>query len=101
MKGAENYIYGYTPFGFFIYICFVLKKQSVAAHSHVKNISVNDIILNTKSRQFHSNRVVDNKRSCSLSCYIHTYTHGCTYISNKERGYVVYINLLGSLEPRI
>ena len=87
MKGAENYIYGYTPFGFFIYICFVLKKQSVAAHSHVKNISVNDIILNTKSRQFHSNRVVDNKRSCSLSCY----THGCTYISNKERGYVVCI----------
>ena len=91
MKGAENYIYGYTPFGFFIYICFVLKKQSVAAHSHSKNISVKNIVLNTKSRQFHSNRVVDNKRSCSLSCYIRTYTHGCTYISNKERGYVVCI----------
>lgn len=25
----------------------------------------------------------------------------CIVYSNKERGYVVYINLLGSLEPRI
>lgn len=59
--------------GFFTYICFVLKKQSVAAHSHVKNISVNDIILNTKSRQFQTNWVIGNKRSCSLLCYMHTF----------------------------
>lgn len=72
-------MYGYTPFDFFIYICFVLKKHSVAAHSHSKNISVNDIILNTKSRQFHSNRIVDNK-TLMFFILLYTYVYPWVYL---------------------